>query len=151
MTMTITDLLNQIDEHDTAERVINLLERLGNENDRLSELCDKWNFECDEMREDNKRLDAELQAIKQSEPVGYLMPHYEEMPPIFMWHPLPKGYSAIMGKPLYTTPKPDRTKQLEDALREAKDTIEWMDGCTEPAQDEIDKAIAKIDEVLNEN
>ena len=29
---------------------------LEKERDRLSGLCDKWNFECDEMREDNKRL-----------------------------------------------------------------------------------------------
>lgn len=36
------------------------LRRLHAENERLSCLCDKWNSECDEFREDNKRLAAAL-------------------------------------------------------------------------------------------
>lgn len=36
--------------------------KLTAERDRLSELCDKWNTECDEMREDNKRLEEESQT-----------------------------------------------------------------------------------------
>jgi uncharacterized coiled-coil DUF342 family protein len=40
---------------------------------------------------------------------------------------------------------------LKAALREAKDTIEWMNGCTSPAQDEVDKAIATINEVLKDD
>ena len=38
---------------------------LENERDRLSELCDKWNFECDDMREDNNRLANVVDALKQ--------------------------------------------------------------------------------------
>ena len=38
---------------------------LENERDRLSELCDKWNFECDDMREDNNRLANVADALKQ--------------------------------------------------------------------------------------
>lgn len=34
----------------------------ADEIERLSALADKWNFECDEMREDNKRLAAERDA-----------------------------------------------------------------------------------------
>lgn len=34
------------------------------ENDRLSSLANKWNSECDEMREDNKRLDAECAKLR---------------------------------------------------------------------------------------
>ena len=41
-----------------------------------------------------------------------------------------------------------RIAELEGALREAKDTIKWMNGCSSPAQDCIDEAIAKIKEVL---
>jgi len=36
--------------------------------DRLSALCDKWNFECDEMREDNKRLEKLAHAIEGTKP-----------------------------------------------------------------------------------
>jgi hypothetical protein len=36
------------------------LVRLTSENTRVNALADKWNLECDEMREDNKRLTAEL-------------------------------------------------------------------------------------------
>lgn len=32
------------------------------ENDRLSSLCDKWNSECDEYREENKKVCKELAA-----------------------------------------------------------------------------------------
>lgn len=38
---------------------------LETERDRLSELCDKWNFECDDMREDNNRLANVANALKQ--------------------------------------------------------------------------------------
>ena len=38
---------------------------LEKERDRLSELCDKWNFECDDMREDNNRLANVADALKQ--------------------------------------------------------------------------------------
>lgn len=38
------------------------LRRLHAENARLSGLCDKWNSECDEFREDNKRLAALVEA-----------------------------------------------------------------------------------------
>lgn len=38
------------------------LRRLHAENERLSGLCDKWNSECDEFREDNKRLAALVEA-----------------------------------------------------------------------------------------
>ena len=39
--------------------------RLHAENERLSCLCDKWNSECDEFREDNKRLAAALVETQQ--------------------------------------------------------------------------------------
>ena len=34
------------------------------ERDRYSALCDKWNAECDAMREDNKRLADVAQALE---------------------------------------------------------------------------------------
>jgi hypothetical protein len=42
--------------------------------ERLSALCDKWNQECDELREDNKRQDIELASLKaqSSEPVAWI-------------------------------------------------------------------------------
>jgi len=40
--------------HDTAVVAAYALAEV----DRLSALADKWNFECDEMREDNKRLES---------------------------------------------------------------------------------------------
>lgn len=39
---------------------------------RLSTLCDKWNLDADQMREDNKRLAGELDAIKKQEPVAFI-------------------------------------------------------------------------------
>ena len=42
----------------------NLIESQAAEIERLSALCDKWNFECDDMREDNKRLEAEIHHWK---------------------------------------------------------------------------------------
>jgi len=33
---------------------------------RLSSLADKWNAECDELREDNKRLSAERDALREA-------------------------------------------------------------------------------------
>ena len=36
---------------------------LAAENARLSALADKWNTECDEMREDNKRLDRRIATL----------------------------------------------------------------------------------------
>jgi ribosomal protein L32 len=39
---------------------------MRDENTRLSELADKWNTECDELREDNKRLGAESAELKQT-------------------------------------------------------------------------------------
>jgi predicted transcriptional regulator len=47
-------------EHAAAREI----EKLRAENDRLSALADKWNSECDEMREDNKRLDAECAKLR---------------------------------------------------------------------------------------
>lgn len=46
---------------DSAEDQITGLKETRN---RLSELCDKWNLECDELREDNKRLAAELYELE---------------------------------------------------------------------------------------
>lgn len=42
------------------------------ENKRLSALCDKWNSECDELREDNKRLAGELDELKKQEPAAWM-------------------------------------------------------------------------------
>lgn len=42
------------------------VKELTAERDRLSELCDKWNFECDEMREDNERLANVVNAMKKA-------------------------------------------------------------------------------------
>lgn len=41
------------------------------ENIRINALADKWNLECDEMREDNKQLAGEMDKIKQQEPVAW--------------------------------------------------------------------------------
>lgn len=53
-------LLQKMDDCVKAEKQNEQLRQrvaeLEKERDRLSGLCDKWNFECDEMREDNKRL-----------------------------------------------------------------------------------------------
>ena len=48
------------DMHTAAD----LIERQAAEIERLSSLCDKWNTECDEMREDNKRLAGELEKAE---------------------------------------------------------------------------------------
>jgi len=41
-----------------------LCKLLEAERDALSKLADKWNFECDELREDNKRLAAEVKTLR---------------------------------------------------------------------------------------
>lgn len=60
------ELLQPIDEFEEPTyletQAAELLRKLQAENERLSTLCDKWNLECDEYREDNKRLAAELDA-----------------------------------------------------------------------------------------
>jgi len=33
---------------------------------RISALADKWNLECDDLREDNKRLSAERDALREA-------------------------------------------------------------------------------------
>jgi hypothetical protein len=62
------DRLNQYDTGDeyqpVVESAVDMLEQLGNEVSRLSALCDKWNFECDAMREDNKRLAEERYELQ---------------------------------------------------------------------------------------
>lgn len=40
------------------------LHLLDAEVNRISKLADKWNLECDEMREDNKRLAAEVKTLR---------------------------------------------------------------------------------------
>lgn len=47
------------------EKLRQRVAELDKERDRLSELCDKWNFECDDMREDNNRLANVADALKQ--------------------------------------------------------------------------------------
>lgn len=49
-------------DHLTSKVAADELRRLHAENERLSGLCDKWNSECDEFREDNKRLAALVEA-----------------------------------------------------------------------------------------
>lgn len=51
---------------DTLTLMTDTLTRVTAERDRLSALADKWNLECDEMREDNKRLAAELASLRDS-------------------------------------------------------------------------------------
>lgn len=46
------------DECDTLS-CADVIDALVAEKNRLSTLADKWNFECDELREDNKRMAAE--------------------------------------------------------------------------------------------
>ena len=48
-----------------ARECVAELRRLHAENERISCLCDKWNSECDEFREDNKRLAAALAETQQ--------------------------------------------------------------------------------------
>ena len=50
--------------YDKFAKVDNDANVLTIERDRLSTLCDKWNTECDEMREDNKRLDVENTRLR---------------------------------------------------------------------------------------
>ena len=40
--------------------------------------------------------------------------------------------------------------ELLEALKSARDTIEWILGCTEPSRDEIEKAIKEADTVIAE-
>ena len=57
-----------LEPYEAADEIEQLHQRvaeLEKERDRLSGLCDKWNFECDEMREDNKRLANVADALKQ--------------------------------------------------------------------------------------
>ena len=51
-----------------ARECVAELRRLHAENERLSCLCDKWSSECDEFREDNKRLAAALVETQQEYP-----------------------------------------------------------------------------------
>lgn len=58
---------------------------------------------------------AELRkAAEEATPVGYLMPHYEEYPDVFMRHPLPKGYSAMMAREVLYNANPATILQLLD-------------------------------------
>lgn len=43
-------------------------------------------------------LRAAIEAAEKAEPRGYLVQHYEDMPHIFMWHPLPAGYCVEMAE-----------------------------------------------------
>ena len=38
--------------------------------------------------------------------------------------------------------------ELIKALEDARDTLEWVYGCTEPDKDEIERAIEKVNETL---
>lgn len=57
--------MNKLNEIVDVARLRQRVAELEKERDRLSGLCDKWNFECDEMREDNKRLANVADALKQ--------------------------------------------------------------------------------------
>lgn len=85
----------------------------------------------------------------ESEPVAY----YNPQEPGFYWA-MPTKIDApitVMVKPLplYTTPQPDRTAELEAALKGARDVLEFYSNphtAGQPAMAE--KAIAKIEGVL---
>lgn len=63
--------IQQISERETAltnalRQMTEALTLVTKERDRLSALADKWNLECDEMREDNKRMAKELKSLRDS-------------------------------------------------------------------------------------
>jgi len=60
--MDIEEELRTHDDERLYEEADVLMSKGADEIARLSALCDKWNSECDEMREDNKRLAKELEA-----------------------------------------------------------------------------------------
>jgi uncharacterized small protein (DUF1192 family) len=87
--------------------------RLKAENERLSNLCDKWNFECDEYREDNKRLADEIEALKaqSAEPVAYR--HRDGM---FSCRLPGGGVAGIDWTPLYTAAPRDEQVEALNSL-----------------------------------
>ena len=58
-------------EHAFAVRAMTTLQA---ERDALSALADKWNLECDELREDNKRLAAEVKTLRDAPPTAPAQP-----------------------------------------------------------------------------
>ena len=70
--LRIADEFKLCIEYDSNPSIIDIekaeaeIRRLHAENERLSCLCDKWNSECDEFREDNKRLAAALVEAQQA-------------------------------------------------------------------------------------
>ena len=57
------DLISRLRADAESTDDIGLCADAANEIERLSALCDKWNQECDELREDNKRQDKEISIL----------------------------------------------------------------------------------------
>lgn len=60
--------------------------------------------QIDRLRAELAECHAKVEAMRKQEPVGYLIPHYAEIPPLYMPHPLPAGYNALLGQALYLAP-----------------------------------------------
>ena len=89
----------------------------------------------------------------ESEPVAYYSAHYKTPTGTKEFHgfaenPLPAGTK------LYTTPQPDRTAELEAALKVARDALIDCEGALDECRgypityDTVIETIAKINEVL---
>jgi len=62
-TTELRDLADRLSGVDPAE-IQAVLRTAASVYDNLSAIADKWNLECDELREDNKRLSAERDELR---------------------------------------------------------------------------------------
>lgn len=99
-------------------------------------------------------VESEPVAFVQADPDGHLMlteiTKTKDAQQLDAWDKQ-MGWNAV---PLYTTPQPDRTAELEAALRVARDalnTCEWYSpgSCWVFDAEKVEEALAKINEVLN--
>jgi len=146
------DLLMDTCDNLTVDAAITMLEALGNELADLAmykqqvktrtDVIESQRVDLFNLRSELAQCQKELSKLKQSEPLCWITPDGEGWrlrvdPPV---NDVPLGW-----KPLFDTPQPDRTAELETALREAREALllYTFDGNT------ADNAIATIDEVLS--
>ena len=118
---------------------------------------DQWNIEYFDSVGFAEALIESYKAelLKEvGEPFGYMMPHYEEMPPIFRRHPLPKGHSPLFAsETLYTSDQVaaailKATKPLEERRCEVCGYAEHHREHTGCLRKQIEKLTAERDAAL---
>ena len=86
---------------------------------------------------------AELAAIKQSDPVGYKHPILPKAMSIEDFNEQPEWVQRnwSLGQKLYTTPQPDRTKELDLMLDKEQHRVELLESALREARDALVKNI----------